>query len=303
MTAASEAWYRQVLDVAAEGIWVTDADDHIAYANAKMGELLGVSSDELVGRSPFEFMDDEGLAIAAERLGRCRAGATGSVDFKFARADGSDVWASMSSALITDDDGAYAGAVSVVSDATERKALEAQLRHLADHDLLTDLLNRRGFEGELTRHVARNGRYGPDGALLLLDIDNFKHVNDTLGHGAGDQLIIDIAHTLGRRLRGSDILARIGGDEFTVILPHATAQEAERVAAALVDAVRHQVTLLPGGHPVRATTSLGVAVVDSPGLTATDLLARADIALYTAKGDGRDRHSVFGPAAVTNDVG
>jgi len=302
VVSASEARYRQVLDLAAEGIWVTDADDRTTFANPRMGELLGVSCDELLGRSPHEFMDEDGLAIVAGRLGRCKAGAGEVADFRLRRADGADVWASMSSTLIMDDDGAYAGAVSVVSDVTERKALEARLRHLADHDPLTDLLNRRGFEAELTRQVARSARYGPDGALLLLDIDNLKHVNDTLGHSAGDQLIVGIAHALRRRLRASDILARIGGDELTVILPRATAQQAECVAAALVDAVRHHVTTLPGGRRAQATTSLGVAVIDRPGLTAADLLAQADIALYTAKGNGRDRYSVFGAATVTDDM-
>ncbi len=106
-------------------------------------------------------------------------------------------------------------------DITERKRVEAHLQHMADHDPLTGLLNRRRFEQELDRHVAHAQRYGTEGAVIVLDVDRFKQVNDAYGHSTGDRVITSVARVLRRRLRTTDTLARLGGDEFAVLLPKA----------------------------------------------------------------------------------
>ena len=179
--------------------------------------------------------------------------------------------------------------VSVIArDITERRRFETQLRHLADHDPLTGLYNRRRFDEELTRGIAWAARYRERGAVLLLDLDGFKYVNDTLGHGAGDEVIRAVASTLASRLRGTDVLARLGGDEFAVLLPHAGQAEARAVAADLLRAVReHPIGL--DGRRIRITASIGVVPLDASAEEAGLVLAAADRAMYAAKDAGRDR--------------
>ena len=133
-----------------------------------------------------------------------------------------------------------------VQDITDRRRLEDQLRHLADHDPLTGLLNRRGIDRALAQHVARGRRYGAEGALLVLDLDGFKAVNDSLGHAAGDELIVTCAAALQNRLRETDILGRLGGDEFAVLLPAEGEAEAVIVAEAIVKVIREET-----GSPLR----------------------------------------------------
>ena len=171
---------------------------------------------------------------------------------------------------------------------TDRKLMERQLRHLADHDYLTDLLNRRGFEAALSRHAAHGARYGPAGALLLVDIDRFKGVNDTFGHHVGDHVIVAVANVLRGRLRTTDVLARLGGDEFALILDHVEEGDAREVADALVRAVRAEPIVGPGGEQLSVTASIGVALFASDHTT-DEVLRRADAALYAAKTSGRDQ--------------
>ena len=165
---------------------------------------------------------------------------------------------------------------------------------MADHDPLTGLLNRRKFEAELDRHVEHIRRYGPEGAVLVLDLDHFKTINDTLGHNAGDQLIVSIASVLRQRLRASDILARLGGDEFAVLLPKADRDEAAEVADAIVAAIRTNTTLL-GGERKTVTSSLGIAMFTADGEqpNGESILIEADLAMYDAKEAGRDQHTFY----------
>jgi diguanylate cyclase (GGDEF)-like protein len=179
---------------------------------------------------------------------------------------------------------------------TERERYERELRYLADHDSLTGLLNRRRFREELDRELAHARRLGIPGAVLSIDLDNFKYVNDTLGHSIGDELIAEAGRLLARRLRGTDVLSRIGGDEFAVILPGVTAQEAELVAGALLEALRSELTVELSGGPRPVTASAGIVPFTSAsGLGAEELLVQADIAMYDSKESGRDRASVYSP--------
>ena len=175
-----------------------------------------------------------------------------------------------------------------VQDIEERKRFEGHLEFLADHDALTGLSNRRRFERELERHVSLAHRYGGGGAVLLIDIDNFKDVNDTLGHNAGDQIIARVAHLLRERIRESDILARLGGDEFAVLLPNADGSDANALARDMMAVVR--------GAPISInerrrgiTVSVGIALfAASKEQTAEALMIDADLAMYDAKDAGRD---------------
>lgn len=186
--------------------------------------------------------------------------------------------------------------------ARDRRALErlrattSRLRHLADHDPLTGLLNRRRFEQELARHLAHVRRYGPEGAALVLDLDRFKPVNDTHGHAAGDRLLARVASVLRERLRVTDVVARIGGDEFAVLLPRADRAGAEAVARSLVATVREQ-AIAAGADPV--TVSAGVVLfADCGPVGAEAALAAADLAMYDAKAAGGDGHALYAIPAV-----
>ena len=173
----------------------------------------------------------------------------------------------------------------------------SELRHLADHDPLTGLLNRRRFEQELARHLAHVRRYGPEGAALVLDLDRFKPVNDTFGHAAGDRLLARVAHVLRERLRATDLVARLGGDEFAILLPRVDAAGAAAVARSLVETVRAEALTADAGG---VTVSVGVIAFDAHAPSVPEgVLAAADIAMYDAKSGGGDGWALYAEARVT----
>jgi diguanylate cyclase (GGDEF)-like protein len=209
---------------------------------------------------------------------------------------------------VRDAEGEPAYFLTHIQDITDRREYERELRHLADHDPLTGLLNRRALEREVQDHMARADRYGPEGALLLVDMDNFKMVNDTLGHVAGDDLMVRVARRLRGCLRDSDVLARLGGDEFAVLLPQANLASARMVARKLCEAVRSEGQQTPGVGPSPVTASVGGAPVAGPDgsvLTAEQLVHAADRAMYRAKSKGRDGIVVLdaGQLQATPEVG
>ena len=216
---------------------------------------------------------------------------------RYLRPDGTIVWVARSVTLVRDADGEPLHFLDQTQDITERRRFERELRQLADHDPLTGLFNRRRFEQELDRHVAEVARYGPRGALLVLDLDHFKYVNDALGHHAGDALILSVAALLQDRLRDSDTIARLGGDEFAVLLPNADRREAEHVAGVVVKAVREEATVVAGDRRRRVTTSIGIAPFGRSDLNGEELLIEADLAMYEAKEAGRNRFAVVSPNA------
>ena len=211
----------------------------------------------------------------------------------YRRGDGTVLWLSVNThGLFEPGERVPYAVVASFTDVTERRRFEAELRHLADHDALTGLPNRRRFHEELHRHLSYVARYGGHGAALLLDLDNFKLLNDTLGHKAGDQYLIGVAHVLQERLRQTDVVARLGGDEFGILLPAARLEQAEAVATSLLDALRAHAPVLEG-QPVKLTTSIGIACFgEGPAVEPDDLLAAADLAMYDAKEAGRDRVAV-----------
>jgi diguanylate cyclase (GGDEF)-like protein len=180
--------------------------------------------------------------------------------------------------------------------AQDRRRHESELQYLADHDPLTGLLNRRAFERSLEEHLARGERYGHAGAVLVVDLDDFKGVNDTLGHSAGDELIGRVAGALASRLRESDTLARLGGDEFAVLTPVGDCAEAERLAQLLLGVVRREhAPRGPGGPERPITASIGLAPLEgAQPISAEEALINADLAMYDAKEAGRDRSETYG---------
>jgi diguanylate cyclase (GGDEF)-like protein/PAS domain S-box-containing protein len=294
----SEARYEGAFEGAPVGMALMAPDGKLVQVNGSLADLLGCDRGELVGRPLPNLTHPDDLGIdAAEVLALLRGEVRGyEIEKRLLHADGHAVWALVSCSLLRDEHGQPRHFVVHVEDIGERKRFEGRLQYLADHDPLTGLANRRHFERELTQHLRHRSRYGGEGAVLLLDLDNFKDVNDTLGHGTGDELIRAVASVLNERLRETDLLARLGGDEFAILLPEAGGAEADNVARSLIDAVHGARLVVAEGRRIGASTSVGIRVLP-PGveLTAEDVVADADLAMYEAKEAGRNRAVHFHP--------
>ena len=202
------------------------------------------------------------------------------------------LWVLLTVSLVRDDQGRPSYVVAQVQDISERKELAARLEYLLDHDFLTGLFNRRRFQLELDHEAERVARYGANGAVLMIDLDNFKEVNDAFGHKAGDDLLRGVAGALKHRIRQTDVVARVGGDEFAMLLPETDADQAQIVAETIVKALGRQVAVL-GEQSIHITASIGVSLFD--GRSATEVLEFADLAMYEAKQGGRNRVAMYRP--------
>jgi diguanylate cyclase (GGDEF)-like protein/PAS domain S-box-containing protein len=272
-----------------------NARGRLLSVNKALGELLGRSVEELAGMVLGSLMHPEDAGVLARDLELLTidGGARTEAQVRFLHADGHLVWVSLVGAAAAGELSPLYAVFHLV-DIGERKRFEGQLQHLADHDSLTGLFNRRRFEEELTRALAHSARYGEPGAVLMLDLDGFKYVNDTMGHSFGDELVGRIARLLRESLRETDVLARLGGDEFAVVLKRVGEPQAVAIAEKLLGALRERALVLSDHHHAGVTGSIGVATFDGDNaLTGEELVVEADIAMYVAKGGGKDRVSVY----------
>jgi diguanylate cyclase (GGDEF)-like protein/PAS domain S-box-containing protein len=295
--------FRRAFENAPIGMAVTGLDGRYLEVNSALCAITGYTSSQLCARTFMDIThrDDVGAGVSAIKSMFEGTTSTFVTEKRYVRLDGDEVWVSLVATIVRGADGAPLHFLTQVQDVTERRRFESELRHLADHDPLTGLFNRRRFEQELDRHVTEVARYGPRGALLVLDLDHFKYVNDALGHHAGDELILSVAAILRARLRDSDILARLGGDEFAVLLPTADPGEAEHVAEDVLRAVRDETGLDGANRRTGVTTSIGVASFRDADMTGEELLIEADLAMYDAKEAGRDRYAVVAPETQRPD--
>lgn len=195
---------------------------------------------------------------------------------------------------VHDSDGHHVGHLWVCEDVTQERQIAQQLIHLAERDALTGLYNRRRFEEELHRFFKESERFEHQGALLFFDLDEFKFVNDTFGHHAGDAVLIRLAAEVRTLIRETDTLSRLGGDEFAVFMPHATLIDAQLLAERIVQAIA-QTPVCIDLQTLRLTTSLGIAHHPTHAGNAQDLVTHADAAMYQAKHQGKNRWSVYRP--------
>ena len=290
---ATEQSERLFLD-APHGVAVLDTMGRIQFVNAALCGLVGLPPDELEGTWLTD-LSPPGDASIANHLARIhedvsRSSASDCVvrDYR-----GQDIHVALSSRLLRRQGSEEPDIVLVnVVDVSERRRYQDRLAHLVDHDVLTGLANRRRFDTELQRHLERCRRYGQSGAVLLLDLDNFKQVNDSLGHNAGDQLLVTIGGILRRSVRDTDVVARLGGDEFALLLTDGDQAGAERVGRDVVDRVRELAATLDGVRR-RVTASVGAVTFQAASEHATDILALADMTMYDAKEAGRNQVAVL----------
>jgi diguanylate cyclase (GGDEF)-like protein/PAS domain S-box-containing protein len=289
--------FRVTLASIGDAVITTDASARITYLNAVAERLTGWDDAAARGRplaAVFQTLDEVTRGPAEDLVSRCLRGeepmASASRCLLVAR-DGRELNIDTSVASIRDGDGARIGVVLVFRDVTEERKLAQQLSHQATHDMLTGLVNRAEFERRLSHLLESANPHAPH-ALLYLDLDQFKVVNDTCGHAAGDDLLRQIAALLRTKLRARDTLARLGGDEFGVLLEHCNIHEATRIANSLRE-------LLQGfrfGWNERSFTigaSLGLVPIMRAGETLAGVFSAADSSCYAAKEKGRNRVHVY----------
>ena len=287
---ASERLNREIISGLLEGVMVVDTDTRVVLANEAAARLFGVAVGELVGRPlsgvPVDLLDEAGRLLEATSLPLARAlrgEEVRAVVVRLVRRDGTLLWVEAQANPLLDEEGELYGAVASYDDVTLRVEEDRRTRHEADTDPLTGLANRRALERTLASALARAGARGRVAAVLMLDLNDFKKINDSHGHAAGDAALREVARRLRRCVRERDLVARLGGDEFVVLLTDVggssgAAQEAcERVDAALSEPI----ALEQGEMTLRA--AIGVATFPGDGADAPTLLAHADRAMYAAK--------------------
>lgn len=276
-------------------IIITDVRGNIEYVNAQFTRLTGYSPEEVIGKNPRFLKSGDTLPEEYNRLWEMiTSGKEWRGEFHNKKKNGESYWEYASISPVRNPEKTIANFIAIKEDITERKSFESQLEFLASHDPLTNLFNRRRFQEELEGRLAYAERYGNCGALLFLDIDNFKYVNDTLGHGEGDRLLVGLADLMQKRLRETDILARIGGDEFALFLPNIDLNNARSVAEQVRKSVQQSIVAF-NNQFAGITVSIGIALFPEHGNTTKTLLTSADLAMYHAKENGRNQSCVYTP--------
>ncbi|HEX3803230.1 MAG TPA: EAL domain-containing protein [Solirubrobacteraceae bacterium] len=265
----------------------------IIECNDAFCTITGFTREQLIGRSTSKLVHHDDLAMRRRMVEDLHEGKQPIHELRYCCADGGYVWCMAVPALTHGPDGEQLLVIQVI-DITERREFERQLRHQADHDSLTDLLSRRRFMELLEQEITRVKDTGNPASVLMLDLDNFKYVNDVLGHATGDALLRLVAAAVSDSVRDTDHLARIGGDEFAVLLPGTTVDGALLVAEKLVDGVAEHGRISSEIGRGEVTASVGVTAWDGNVQTdAQRVLAEADIAMYDAKEAGRNRVAAY----------
>jgi len=288
----SETKYRSLFENVSEGIFIAQLDGQFLDVNPALARIVGQQTPAEFLRAQQEdfwwpFVDEE----EHERLFGALAahGQVTHLQLRLRRRNGELIWVEVNAHASPDPHHAIATVEGVLSDITERKRILEELRHLATVDGLTGLYNRRHFMELCERELHRARRYRLEAALLMMDADLFKTVNDTHGHDVGDEVLRVIARLAQRQMREVDIIGRLGGEEFAVLLPQTGLEAALGTAERLRQAIAQTALPLTTGRMLRFTVSIGVSAGAVQTLTLQDLLKIADRALYLAKERGRNQ--------------
>jgi diguanylate cyclase (GGDEF)-like protein/PAS domain S-box-containing protein len=290
-------------------IVATDVRGKITAMNVAAEKLTGYSREELIGKAPLTILHDEHelAAMAGDSVNEnvgideigfevlsagAAAGEMEEKEWTLVRRDGSRAPINLAMRAVTSEAGEVSGFVGIAFDITERRQMLHYVTHLATHDQLTGLLGRALLRDKTVEAVERARRYGTKVAVFVIDLDQFKRINDSLGHASGDQLLIEAATRLRRSVRSTDVVARVGGDEFVVVMPDITSlADVEQCAANLVMKLSPEIQV--DEQLVNVTASVGVCVYPDFASDAKHLLKRADAAMYVAKENGRNQHQIF----------
>jgi PAS domain S-box/diguanylate cyclase (GGDEF) domain len=292
----SEARYRLMAENTTDLISRISTRGIILYASEASRRLLGIEPSDLVGRSFLDFVFEADREETRSLTSLIHESGPTTFAYRVRKADGSLIWFETTSRRVRDAvTGAIREVVGVSRDITERKNVEEHIEYQAYHDALTGLPNRRLFHDRLTIALAHARRMKHPLAVMFLDLDRFKVVNDTLGHSVGDELLKAVATRLQSSLREEDSIARMGGDEFTVLLGDLKSiDDAAMIAQKVLDTVAQPIHI--DGTELVLTTSIGIALFPTDGDTAEELLASADRAMYRAKDAGRNSIRMVTPA-------
>ncbi len=285
-----------------DAIAITDVDQVILKVNPAFTRITGYTAQEAVGQVTGRLLKsgrhDSAFYDALHQALRRDRHWHGEI---WNRRKTGEVYAQwLSITAVTDDEGAVANYVAVFSDITEKKQADETIHTLAFYDPLTALPNRRLLQDRIGQAIAASARHRRHGALLFIDLDHFKDLNDTLGHEMGDLLLVEVARRLQASVRASDTVARQGGDEFVVVLPdlaaasESAAHEAQAIAQKIQAAINEPIAL--NGHRVRSSPSIGISLFCGSETTVDELFKRADSAMYEAKASGRNAIRFFDPA-------
>jgi len=285
-----------VLESTVEGVVITNADRRIVWVNEAFCRITGYGADEVVGETPRALAAArQSPALAKEILRALRERGMWSGEIANRRKGGAVFPEWLSVSTVRDAQGRVSNYVALFSDISERKASEERIRFLSEHDFLTGLPNRALFEDRIEQLIVCAQRTGERFAVLFIDLDRFKTINDTCGHTVGDLLLKEVTARIGSVLRNSDTVSRQGGDEFIVMLRQIEAgEDAARVAEKLIEAIGAPCRL--DGHEVLTSPSIGIALYPDDGETMSALIRNADTAMYHSKDQGRNTFSFFSPA-------
>ena len=284
-----------------EGMLITDANNIILRVNQSFTEMSGYSAQEVVGQSPHMFSSghhDAGFYAAMWAAINNHGSWQGEIWDRRKSGEIYPKW--MTITAVKDSDGVLTNYIATHTDITERKNVEGQIRSLAYYDPLTALPNRRLLADRLQQALASSARSGREGALLFIDLDNFKTLNDTLGHDKGDLLLQQVAQRVTLCIREGDTVARLGGDEFVVMLENLSENSSEAASQAKIVGEKMLYAIsrpfdLATGQDYRSSSSIGVTLFDAPSNSSDELMKRADLAMYQAKAAGRNTLRFFDP--------
>ena len=287
----TERRMRSMVQHSSDVIALLDADLTLCYVTPAVEQVLGHPPLELVGQRWLDLVSADDREAARDLVLRASSGRAAHTEIRMQTADGRTCL--MDTTVTEVDEEEHAGFVLTCHDVTERRALETELEHQAFHDALTGLANRALFHDRVGHALSRTRRAGTSCAVLFLDLDDFKTVNDSLGHAAGDALLAEVTTRVRACLRDGDTAARLGGDEFAVLLEDVQDDTCTTIAGRLISSLRQPYDL--GGAEVTPTASIGIAVAGSSEISTDDLLRNADLAMYEAKKAGKARWMLFAP--------
>ena len=287
---------RQVIEASLDGIMICNPQGLIEFVNPAFTALTGYSFEEVHGKNPRVLKSGKHDENFYQRLwAKLEADGVWQGEVWNKRKSGETFPEWLTINVIRDDEGRISQYAAVFTDITERKKTEERIKNLAYFDVLTGLPNRRLFTDRLQVAIANAHRHHSRLAIMFLDLDLFKRINDTLGHGVGDQVLVETSRRLGQCIREGDTVARLGGDEFVVLLPELEyLEDAAKLAERVIAQVKQPFVI--DEHELYVTTSVGIAVYPDDGQTAEAIIKNADTAMYRAKDLGRNSYQLYTPA-------